>query len=113
MLLTKLLTVQILFAGLGLLVLRRQGYFAEFLFGDRTSPGSYALVCPGVALNVMIHFWLNKGLVATGMVERFSAGYWAITLVALALQAGMIALVVYLNRRHFGRPRAAVAVPAE
>ncbi len=113
MLLSRLLTVQVLFAGLGLLVLRRQGYFANFVTGDRTSPGAYALVCPGVALNVMIHFWLNKGLVATGMVEKFSAGYWAVTAVALALQAAMVALILYLNRRHFHRSQPVAAVPAE
>jgi hypothetical protein len=113
MLLTRLLTVQVLFAALGMLVLRRQGYFAEYLFGAKTSPGSYALVCPGVALNVMIHFWLNKALVPTGIVEKFSAGYWGITLVALALQAAMIGLVLYLNRRHFARPAQPALVPAE
>jgi hypothetical protein len=113
MFLTRVLAVQLLFAGLGLAVLRRQRYFAEFVTGARTSPGSYALVCPGVALSVMIHFWLNKGLVATGIVERFSAGYWAITLVALALQAATIWLALHLNRRHFGRRPAETLVPAE
>ncbi|MDJ0629240.1 MAG: hypothetical protein QNJ44_13360 [Rhodobacter sp.] len=111
--LTRIVAVQVLFLLLGLLVLRRQGYFAEFIFGRKTSPGAYALVCPGVAMAVMLHFWINKGLVANGLLTKFSAGYWALTAVALAFQAAMIALVLYLNRRHFGHPAEGTAVPAE
>jgi hypothetical protein len=111
--LTKLLTVQLLFAGLGLAVLRRQGYLADYVRGAKTSPGTYALVCPGVALSVMLHFWLNKGLVAAGLVAKFGVTYWAISGVAIALQIAMIALVLTLNRRHFARAPAPAAVPAE
>ncbi len=113
MFLTRLLTVQILFAGLGLLVLRRQGYFKDFVFGGKTSPGSYALVCPGVALNVMLHFWINKGLVATGLVAKFGVAYFTLSAVAVALQVAMIALVFALNRQHFGRVSEPKVVPAE
>jgi hypothetical protein len=111
--LTRLLTVQLLFAGLGLAVLRRQGYFADFIWGTRTSPGSYALVCPGVALSVMLHFWLNKGLVEAGLVAKFGAAYWSISALAVAFQVAMIALVLTLNRRHFGRTSEPKAIPAE
>jgi hypothetical protein len=112
--LAKLLTVQILFLMLGLLVLRRQSYFSDFVFGTKTSPGSYALVCPGVALSVMIHFFLNKGLVAAGLVEKFGGAYWAITIVALASQVAMILLVFRLNRQHFsGNGASHGTVPAE
>lgn len=111
--LSRMLTVQVIFLLLGLLVLRRQGYFALYLFGNENSPGAYALICPGVALSVMIHFWLNKGLVANGLVAEFSAAYWAITLIAIAFQVTMIWLVFHLNRRHFGQPANAEPVPAE
>jgi hypothetical protein len=113
MFLTRLLTVQLLFAALGLLVLRRQGYFTDFIWGTKTSPGSYALVCPGVALNVMLHFWLNKGLVESGLVAKFGAAYWSVSALAVVLQIAMIALVVTLNRRHFGRAPEPKAIPAE
>lgn len=113
MTLTKILAVQLAFAILGLLVLRRQGYAQAFLTGDGNSPGSYALVCPGVALSVMTHFWVNKGLVEAGLIEKFGTGYWALTAIAVALQVAMIALVWHLNRRHFGQARTGHAVPAE
>ncbi len=113
MFLTRLLTIQVLFAGLGLLVLRRQGYFTDFVFGTKTSPGSYALVCPGVALNVMLHFWINKGLVANGLIAQFGIAYFGLSVLAVALQIAMIALVFTLNRQHFHRTAEPKVVPAE
>ncbi|MFN3647054.1 MAG: TsoY family (seleno)protein [Gemmobacter sp.] len=111
--LTQMLSVQVLFGLLGLAVLGSLGYARRFLTGPEASVGSYALVCPGVALSVMLHFWLNKGLVGAGLVAKFGLAYWAISAVAVAFQVAMIVLVVVLNRRHFGTPRAAQAVPAE
>ncbi len=46
MFLTKALAIQFTFFGLGLVVLLCQGYFKDFVFDSKTSPGSYALVCP-------------------------------------------------------------------
>ncbi|ARE41002.1 hypothetical protein RGUI_2861 [Rhodovulum sp. P5] len=111
--LSRLLAVQVLFLLLGLLVLGRQGYWGQYIFGKDNSAGAYALVCPGVALSVMLHFWLNKGMVASGLIEKFSAGYWAISAVAVALQFLMVWFVFHLNRRHFGRTHHTDAVPAE
>jgi hypothetical protein len=59
MMLSQFLSAQLLFALLAGTVLKRFGYAARFIFGRDASVGSYALVCPGVALAVMIHFWLN------------------------------------------------------
>lgn len=113
MMLTRLVALQVLFAIFGLFVLVKQGYAATWLFGQKHSAGSYALVCPGVAFAVLVQFWVNKGLVDIGLVAKFGAAYWALTAVALAAQFAMVWLVWHLNRRHFGAPRAAVAVPAE
>ncbi len=113
MLLTKILAVQFAFGLLGLLVLRRQGYADAFLRGQGNSAGAYALVCPGVALSVMLHFWINKGLVATGLIAKFGIAYWGFSAVALGFQIAMVLLVIYLNRRHFGRTGNAQVVPAE
>lgn len=110
--LARLIAIQVLFAMLGLTVLARQNYWKSFVFGSETSPGSYALVCPGVALSVLTQFFLNAGMVKAGVVDKFSLIYWAITLIAIALQFAMIALVLRLNKQHFGRS-SAVASPAE
>ena len=104
--LARLLTIEVLFLMLGLLVLKRQGYMAEFVMGEKTSPGAYALICPGVAFAVMMHFFINKGLVGAGVIEKFGLAFWALTAIALASQFAMIWLMLHLNRRHFGRPAA-------
>ena len=101
MLLTRLLSVEVLFALFGLTVLAATGYARRFLAGDAISPGNYALVCPPVALSVLTQFWINNGLVGAGLIEKFGTAYWALTAVALAFQAVAVALVVYLHRRHF------------
>ena len=111
--LTQFLSVQVLFGLLGLAVLARQGYAAKYITGRQTSVGSYALVCPGVALQVMLMFWINKGLVGAGLIAKFGLAYWVLSAVAVGFQVAMIVLVLVLNRRHFGTPRTAVAVPAE
>lgn len=112
--LARLLALQILFLALGVLVLRRQRYFDDFVFGNKTSPGSYALVCPGVALSVMMHFFINKGLVAAGIIAKFGIAYWSFTALALIAQILMIVLVLHLNRQHFTvRPTSDSLVPAE
>lgn len=111
-LLLPLLVLQLITALFGLTVLRAQGYFARFISGPERSPASYALVCPGVALSVMLQFFVNKGLVGAGLIEKFGAVYWAATAPALLLQLATIALVLKLNAKHFGGARTPVAVAA-
>lgn len=111
--LARLVSLQFVFLGLGLTVLKAQGYFKDFVFGSKTSPGSYALVCPGVALSVLVQFLVNKGLVASGMIDKFSLAYWAFTAVALASQMAMVWLLFRLNRQHFAKAQVPAAVPAE
>ena len=110
---TTFLSVQIAFGLFGLSVLRAQGYAARFLSGRETSVGSYALVCPGIAVSVLMQFWINKGLVGAGLIAKFGVAYWALSAVAVAFQLSMILLVLVLNRRHFRAAPIAGAVPAE
>lgn len=110
--LSKLMAVQFASLGLGLVVLRAQGYAQDFIWGEGRSAGAYALVCPAVALSVMGHFWINKGLVAAEVIEKFGAAYWGFTALAVAAQVVAIALVWKLNAGHF-RPAAPAAMPAE
>lgn len=99
--LTRMLAIQIAFALFGWVVLGRTGYFGRFVIGPELSPGSYALVCPGVALAVMGHFFLNKGLVSVNLVEKFGLAYWIVTALVLLLQGATIWLVFRLNSKHF------------
>lgn len=113
--LSRMLSIQILFVIFGLLVLKRQSYVKTYLHNaGKRSAGSYALICPGVALSVMLHFWVNKGLVATGLVAKFGIAYWAFTAPALILQITMIILLLKLHGLHFARLKLVSGVmPAE
>lgn len=82
-------------------MLKRHRYADAYLRGDGNSAGAYALVCSGVALSVMLQFWINKGLVAAGLIAKFGIAYWTLTALAIAAQITMIALVFYLNHWHF------------
>lgn len=110
---TTILAIQAVFLALGLLVLRRQKYADAYLRGDGNSAGSYALICPGVALSVMLHFWINKGVVGSGLIAKFGVAYWSLTSLAIAAQISMIVLLFILNRRHFAKRPRGVGVPAE
>lgn len=110
--LSRLIAIQLAFLGLGAVVLRAQGYLDDYVIGTKTSPGSYALVCPFVALAVMLHFFTNKGLVAADVIAKYDIAYWGLSGLAIASQVVAIALVLRLNRQHFTKI-AASAVPAE
>jgi len=113
MMLSQMIAFQVLIGILGLFVLARLGYTKRFLTGSDNSAGAYALVCPGVGFAVLMQFWVNKGLVDAGLLDKFSATYWALTTIALISQFAMVWLVLHLNRRHFGAARTVAAVPAE
>ncbi|MDG1281166.1 MAG: hypothetical protein P8O10_07645, partial [Pseudorhodobacter sp.] len=100
-LLSRILAVELGFGLFGLTVLRATGYLRHFVTGSEVSVGSYALICPGVALSVMLHFWINKGLVGAGLIAKFGLAYWSLSALAIGLQLGMILLMLVLNRRHF------------
>ena len=110
---TTILAIQLVFVALGLVILKRQKYADAYLRGRGNSAGAYALVCPGVALSVMLHFWINKGLVGAGLIAKFGLAYWSLSSLAIASQVAMIILVLILNRRHFSGAGSANAVPAE
>ncbi|MDZ7641995.1 MAG: hypothetical protein U5J62_08250 [Desulfurivibrio sp.] len=103
LMLSQYLSAQLLFALLAGVVLRRLGYVTRFITGREASAGSYALVCPGVALAVMIHFWLNRGLVDAGLLDKFSIAYWLIAIVAVVIQLITMRLLAILNRKHFSQ----------
>lgn len=111
-LLTTFLVIQMVFGLFGLTILKKHGYMRRFYQGTEFSSGSYGLICPGVAVGVMLQFWINKGLVGAGLIAKFGIPYWGLSALAIATQIWMVALLLGLNRRHFTDPRG-TAVPAE
>jgi hypothetical protein len=100
-LLAAFLSAQIAFLALGAVVMKRHHYGARYLAGDTVSPGSWALVCPGVALGVMGQFFINKGLVATGLIAKFGLPWLLLTGLALAVQVATIMLILRIALHQF------------
>jgi hypothetical protein len=101
-LLSTFLSAQIAFLLVGWVVLRRHGYFRRYVTrGWENSPGSWALICPGVATSVILHFFVNHGLVAVGLIDKLGAAYWIVSGLSIAVQMVTIWLVFRLMKRHF------------
>lgn len=94
-----LLSVQILFALIGWTVMRRLGYFTDYVWGDKGNAGTFSLICPGVAFFVFGYFFLSFGLVHGGLVEHLSALYFAILLPFVAVQGLTLYVMLQLKRR--------------
>jgi len=69
-------SLQIIFGLLGYKIMKDIGYFDTFLKGDEKSPVSFALICPGVAFMVFGMFFINFGLVANGIIDKYSVAYF-------------------------------------
>lgn len=90
---------QMTFLGLGHLVMRQNGFYKEYLLGRGTaSPAAFTLVCPGVGLSVLSMFALHVGLVANGIVEKFSVTYYVLLAVIVAIAAVTLWSAVTLFR---------------
>jgi len=89
--LSTFLSVQIAFLLFGAAVLRAQGYFGRFVTGPDASPASYGLVCLGVAFAVIMQFFINKGLVGAGPIEKFDV---ANGVLSGGAEAALLAIVV-------------------
>lgn len=100
------LVVQLLIGVLGYLAMHRTGYLHNHLDGEARHPGSYALVCPGIALFVFGMYFVSYGLVKTGLLEGFSGLYFALLTPLAFVQYKTIRTMLHLNRRLLGSPLA-------
>jgi hypothetical protein len=96
---SAILSLQLLFGVLGYAVMRRVGYFRDYLHGDQRHPGSYALICPGVALFVFGMFFVHFGLVKNGLLERYSPVYFIALAPLVYVQVKTVVTMFRLNQR--------------
>ncbi len=106
--LSLLFTLQIGVLALGYKVMKKNGYLTSYLYGDKESPVSFGLICPGVALFVMGMFWWHIGWVKTGIIDQFSPIYWlgimALLIVQIVTIMSLIKLTKKLLRHPIGQP---------
>lgn len=94
-----LLSVQILFGLIGWAVMRRLGYFRDYVFGDKGNAGTFALICPGVAIFVFGFFFITVGLVNTGLVAHLSPLYFVLLAPLAAVQLVTLFGLFLLKRK--------------
>ena len=65
-----IISLQIFFGILGYMIMKKFNYFKDYVYGDKKSPGSLALICPGVAFFVFGFFFIFFGLVKNGILPK-------------------------------------------
>jgi hypothetical protein len=106
------LSIQLLFGGLGYAVMKRVNYYQDFVSGERKSPGSYALICPGVALFVFGMFFIHAGLLKNGVITAFSLPHLLLMAPLVYLQVRTILVMLRLDRKLLRtEPEAATPAP--
>lgn len=103
---SSVLSLQLLFGLFGHTVMQRIGYFDDFLRGEQRHAGSYALICPGVALFVFGMFFVHLGLLKNGLIEQFSPAYFAVLAPLVFVQIKTISTLLHLNARLLRAPKA-------
>ncbi len=96
---STVLSLQLMAGLIGYAVMKRLNYFADYLHGDKRHAGSYALICPGVALFVFGMFFIHMGLVHNGLLEKFGVTYFIMLLPLLYLQFRTLLTLLTINKR--------------
>jgi hypothetical protein len=99
---SAILSLEILVGLLGYRVMKQLGYFADYLHGDKRDAGSFALVCPGVALFVFGFFFITFGLLKNGLVAPLSPVYFLILAPFVWVQMKTVVLFLKLNCQVLG-----------
>jgi len=94
-----IVSLQIIFGLLGYSVMKRLNYFSEYIHGEKKSPVSFALICPGVAFFVFGMFFINLGLVFNGVVSKYSIGYFILMLPFIFVQIKTIVVFFKLKNK--------------
>lgn len=94
-----LLSLQLLFGFVGYVVMKRVGYFKEYISGEGKSVASYGIICPGVAIFVFGMFFVSYGLVKNGIVAQFGIPYFIIVGVLALIQYKTVAVLFGLNKK--------------
>jgi len=91
--------LQMIFGLLGYSVMKKLGYFEAYIDGDKKSPVSFALICPGVAFMVFGMFFINMGLVLNGVVDKYSLAYFVLMVPFMFIQYKTIVVFFKLKNK--------------
>ena len=94
-----ILSLQIMIGLIGYKVMDEVGYFRDYISGSKGDAGTFALICPGVALFVFGTFFLTFGLVKNGLVGHLSPAYFVILTPFILVQIKTIQVFFQLSCR--------------
>lgn len=94
-----IVSLQILIGLIGYKVMQRLGYFRDYIHGPKGDAGTFALICPGVALFVFGLFFITFGLVRNGLVDHLSVAYFILLAPFILIQIRTIQVFFKLNCR--------------
>lgn len=96
---SSILSLEIIFGILGLMVMKKVGYFEKFIYSNEKSALSFALICPGVAFFVFGMFFINIGLVTNSIVDKYSIAYFVLMIPFIYIQIKTILLFFRLYKK--------------
>lgn len=68
---TIFITLQIIFALIGFVVMKKNGFFQNYLHGKEKTLNLFALICPWVAWVVLGFFFVHQWLIKAEIIEKF------------------------------------------
>ena len=96
---SSILALELIFGLLGYKVMKAMNYFDEYTLGDKKSAVSFSLICPGVAFMVFGMFFVNFGLAANGIVDKYSIAYFIAMLPFMYVQFKTVLVYFRLKRK--------------
>ena len=93
--LLMVVSAQVLVLILGTVAMHPHDYLAKVWNGEVKGAAVFALICPGVALSVSLHFLINKGFVASGLVSHGGIAYGLLNLMPMAIM--VLTIVAFLR----------------
>lgn len=94
---STVVALQLIFGLLGYKVMKDLGYFKEYVYGEKKSEVSFALICPGVAFMVFGMFFINLGLVSNGIFAKYSIAYFVMMIPYIYVQYKTIVVFMKLK----------------
>ena len=77
---SMVVAMQIMSGVMGYKVMKKLNYFKEYVYGEKKSPVSFSLICPGVSAFVFGMFFAFVGLTHNGIIQPFSIPFWIVVI---------------------------------
>ncbi|MGF1546615.1 MAG: hypothetical protein ACFCUG_04780 [Thiotrichales bacterium] len=104
-----ILSLQILVGLLGYKVMKRLGFFRDYVSGSKGDASTFSLICPGVAMTVFGIFFIHFALVKNGLIAHLSLAHLMLLVPFLLIQLKTIQVFMRLSCQHlslgYGRCR--------